>query len=85
MESKEVEVTIKEFWDKEKGTQGVSFGLQAFKPGDFIIITYDGNGHITAPGFKEAGLKGGLVISSEEKWDQWSNEDLKKVGLKRIE
>jgi hypothetical protein len=77
-------VTITESWDKEKGTQSICFDLQVFKPGDFIVITYDGHGRVYAPGFKEAGLKGGLVVHSCEKWEKWSDKDLEKGGLKRI-
>lgn len=78
------DVLIKEYWNKDDGMRSVSFSLDAFKPGDFIVITYDGDGTVSAPGFFESGLKGGLVIRSDQKWEKWTDEDLAKVGLMRI-
>ena len=58
--------------------------IKRFKKGDFIVITSDSNDIIRSPGFKEAGLLGGIVIRSNEKWEKWSDEDLAKVGLQKI-
>lgn len=60
--------------------------VQAFKAGDYIVVTYDGHNprEIQAPGFKEAGLLGGLIIRSDTKFEALSDEDLKAVGLMRI-
>lgn len=60
------------------------FDVRAYKPGDFIIFRMEYPDFIKIPGFKEAGLKGGVILKSDIGIQKLTDEQLEKIGLKRI-
>lgn len=65
----------------------MKISIESFKSGDYIIFTVPPfyKDDIRCPGFKEAGLLGGVILEEGVEIETWSDEDLKRVGLQRIE
>ena len=66
----------------------MKFSIEGFKAGDYIVITVPRelrHENIIWPGFKEAGLLGGVIVPEGINIETWSDDDLAMVGLMRID